>query len=115
MKEIVYLRNVDLPLTKHTIYVDSHIADDFDFQLKEICFLTQLACKYKVYDLLYIRCVQYHVWLGEKAIMLEIFVDKKNKLDCLLLHDGINKSKEITDGAEQIETLKSFYNIIATG
>jgi hypothetical protein len=55
------------------------------------------------------------VWLGEKEIMLEIFVDKKNKLDCLLLHDGINKVKEITDGAEQIETLKSFYNIIATG
>jgi hypothetical protein len=116
MNEIVYLRTVSLPLVKNQIiYVHNNIADDFDFHLKEICFLTQLACEYRVNHLMYINTVQYHVWIGEKAIMLEVFYDKKNRLEYLMLHNGIDKAVEITDGKEQIKTLKKFYEMIATG
>jgi len=113
MNEIVYLRTVDLPLTKHNIYVGSNITDEFDFYLKEISFLTQMACEYRVHHLIYINIVQYHIMVGDKAIMLEIFYNKKNKLEHLMFHNGTDRAVEITDGKKQIETLKKVYEFIS--
>ncbi len=107
-------QKINLPLIPNKeVYIDSGIANKFVSYMEEIVFLIKMSCDYEVCFLRYIGIVQYRFETNNVSGMLEIFINKKDHIDSIMVHLRNNPDNvEITDVDEQIQALKQLYEYI---